>query len=207
MSYAKTMIQTTDSGAIYGVRNLRKDIGVALVVLFALALGVLLRTQAEGRVQQFQDPNSPFHIAYPASWSAAGSLQDALLKVANPQTDSAFKTNLTVESRDNDPSSPPDLQTLLDRRVEQHNALTGYHFIANHDATVGGVNSAMFEYAYVVQPIDQPRRPSLPVVVQAREYIVAAKDRTYYITITAPQSDFETASGQLDRMLQTVQVQ
>jgi len=201
------MIQSTDSGALYRVRMLRKDVGVALVVVFALALGWLVRVQDQGRVKQFQDPNSPFRIAYPASWGVAGTLQDALLKVADPQTDSAYKTNLTIESRELDPASPPALQTLLDRRVAQHSTLTGYHFLGNRDAKVGGADSAVLEYAFVVQPIDQPRRPSLPVVVQAREYVVATKDRTYYITLAAPQSAFEADGAQFERIIQTVQLQ
>jgi hypothetical protein len=185
----------------------RKDVGVAVVVLLALALGWLLRAQTEGRMKLFQDANSPFRIAYPTSWGVADSQQDVMLKVADPQTDSAFKTNLTVESREIDPANPPNLQTLLDRRVEQRGALSGYHFLSNSETTVSGVNSAVFEYAYVIQPIDQPRRPSLPVVVQAREYILAATDRTYYITLAAPQNEFEAASTQFDRIIQTVQVQ
>jgi hypothetical protein len=201
------MIQTTDTGELYRVRMRRKDIGVALVVLLALASGWLLRFQTEGRVKLFQDANSPFRIAYPTSWGVSDSLQDVMLKVADPQTDSTFKTSLTVESREIDPANPPNLQTLLDRRVEQRAALTGYHFLSNAETTVGGVNSAVFEYAYVIQPIDQPRRASLPVVVQAREYIVAAKDRTYYITLAAPQNEFETASARFERIIQTVQVQ
>jgi hypothetical protein len=201
------MIQTTDTGALYRVRMRRKDLGVAVVVLLALALGWLLRFQTEGRVKLFEDANSSFRIAYPTSWGVSDSLQDVMLKVADPQTDSAFKTNLTVESREIDPANAPNLQTLLDRRVEQRGALTGYHFLSNSETTVSGVNSAVFEYAYVIQPIDQPRRPSLPVVVQAREYIVAAKDRTYYITLAAPQNEFEAASAQFNRIIQTVQVQ
>jgi len=201
------MIQTTDTGALYRVRMRRKDLGVAVVVLLALALGWLLRFQTEGRVKLFEDANSSFRIAYPTSWGVSDSLQDVMLKVADPQTDSAFKTNLTVESREIDPANAPNLQTLLDRRVEQRGALTGYHFLSNSETTVSGVNSAVFEYAYVIPPIDQPRRPSLPVVVQAREYIVAAKDRTYYITLAAPQNEFEAASAQFNRIIQTVQVQ
>jgi hypothetical protein len=201
------MIQATDSGALYRVRMRPKDVGVAVVVLVALALGLLLRIETEGRVKLFQDANSPFRVAYPTSWGVADSLQDVMLKVADPQTDSAFKTNLTVESREIDPANPPNLQTLLDRRVEQRAVLTGYHFLSNNETTVGGVNSAVFEYAYMIQPIDQPRRPSLPVVVQAREYIVAAKDRTYYITLAAPQNEFAAASAQFDRIIRTVQVQ
>jgi len=201
------MIQSTDSGALYRVRMRPKDVGVAVVLLAALALGWLLRTQIEGRVKLFEDANSPFRIAYPASWGVADSLQDVMLKVADPQTDSAFKTNLTIESREIDPANPPNLQTLLDRRVEQRAVLTGYHFLSNNETIVGGVNSAVFEYAYVIQPIDQPRRPSLPVVVQAREYIVAAKDRTYYITLAVPQNEFEAASAQFERIIRTVQVQ
>lgn len=201
------MIQQTDRGPVYRVRTLPKDAGVVLVVLLALALGWLLRVQTEGRVKQFQDQASPFRISYPAGWGVADTLQDVLLKVADPQTNSAFKTNLTVESREVDPAAPPELQTLLDRRVEQRASLIGYHFLSNSDITVGGANGAVFEYAYVVQPIDQARRASLPVVVQAREYIVPTKDRTFYITLAAPQSEFDAAGAQFDRVIQTVQVQ
>ncbi|KPV53589.1 hypothetical protein SE17_08770 [Kouleothrix aurantiaca] len=201
------MMQSTDQGALYRLRLARKDIGVAVVVLLALALGWLLRMQVESRTRQFAEEGAAFSITYPATWNATDTLQDALLKISDPLTASSFKTNLTIERRDADPASPLDLQTLLDRRVEQHGALTGYHFLNNSDATVGGVHSSSIDYAYVVQPIDQPRRPSLPVVVQAREYIVAAAGRTYYITLAAPAEDFDAARTQFERMIQTVKIQ
>jgi hypothetical protein len=201
------MIQSPEGDTFHRVRMLPKDLGVAIVVLVALALGWALRSQVDGRVTQFQDPNTPFRMTYPAAWSVADSLQDVLLKVQDPRTDSAFKTSLSVESRELDPASPPTLQTLVDRRVEQRDRLDGYHFLANGEATVGGAKSERLEYAYVVQPIDQPRRASLPVVVQAREYIVLTKDRIYYITLAAPENAFADASASFERTIQTVQLQ
>src|SRR5262245_31856916 len=196
----------TDEPRVLPLRTLPKDLGVTLAVLVALGLGLLLFVSADGRTKVYQSADTPFRMAYPATWSYAESLQDVLLKVEDPQADSAFKTTLTVESRELDPQSPPTLQTLLDRRVEQRGALTGYHFLANSEATVGGVRAMQLQYAYVVQPIDEPRRASLPVVVRAREYIVITQDRTYYITLAAPENEFERASARFDRMLQTVQV-
>jgi hypothetical protein len=196
----------TDEPKVQRLRTLPKDLGVALVVLVALGLGLLLFLRTEGRTRLYQSADTPFRITYPATWIDAESLQDVLLKVEDPRADSAFKTALTVESRDLDPQSPPTLQTLLDRRVEQRNALTGYHFLSNQEVTVGGAKAMQLEYAYVVQPIDEPRRASLPVVVRAREYIVVTKDRTYYITLAAPENEYERASARFDQMIQTVQV-
>jgi hypothetical protein len=201
------MIQSSQGEPLYQVRMLPKDLGVAIVVLIALLLGLAMRLQVEGRVKQFQDPNSPFRMSYPAAWGFADSVQDVLLKVEDPSTDSAFKTTLTVESRELDPASPPTLQSLIDRRVEQRSGLTGYHFLSNADATVGEAKSAQIEYAYVMQPNDEPRRASLPVVVQAREYIIVGTDRTYYVTLNAPANAFEEASAQFERTLRTVQLQ
>jgi hypothetical protein len=191
----------------YRFRTLPKDLGVAIVTLVALAAGWLLFSQVEGSTRQFQADGTPFRMAYPAGWMSVESLTDALLKVEDPQAASAFKTTLTVESRELDPQSPPTIQTLLDRRVEQRGQLSGYHFLANSDATVGGAKATELEYAYVVQPIDQPRRASLPVVVRSREYIVVAQDRTYYITLAAPEAEFARASARFDRIIETVQVQ
>ena len=196
----------TDEPRVLPLRTLPKDLGVALAVLVALGLGLLLFLSADGRTRVYQSADTPFRMTYPATWMDAQSLQDVLLKVEDPQADSAFKTALTVESRELDPQSPPTLQTLLDRRVEQRGALTGYHFLDNAETTVGGLKAMQLQYAYVVQPIDEPRRASLPVVVRAREYIVVTQDRTYYITLAAPENEFERASARFDRILQTVQV-
>ncbi|MCI0478870.1 MAG: DUF1795 domain-containing protein [Anaerolineales bacterium] len=186
---------------------MRKDVGVVIVVLIALALGLLLRAQSANRATIFQDKQTAFSLAYPATWGNVESLQDVLLKVEDPQTNSAFKTTLAVETRDLDPTSPPTLQQLVDRRIAQRGALTGYHFLTSHPATVGGAKAMRQEYAYIVQPIDQPRSASLPVVVHSVEYIVVGKENVFYITLSAPESDFADARAQMEQIVQTVKVQ
>lgn len=199
------MIQT-EFGTIYGQRFWRKDVGVAIVVVLALALGWLVRVQAINRTTIFQDKETAFRLAYPATWTSVESLQDVLLKVEDPQANSVFKTTLTVEARDLDPTNPPTLQQLLDRRVAQRGALTAYHFLSSQPAIVGGVKAMRHEYAYVVQPIDEPRRASLPVVVRAIEYIVVGKTSTFYITLSAPENEFADARARMEQIIQTVQV-
>jgi hypothetical protein len=167
---------------------------------------LVVRAQATNRVTIYQDKQTAFSIAYPATWGSVESLQDVLLKVEDPQTNSAFKTMLAVETRDLDPVSPPTLQQLVDRRVSQRGVLTGYHFLSSQPATVGGAKAMRQEYAYVVQPIDEPRRASLLVVVHAIEYIVVGKENAFYITLSAPEGDLD-ARAQMDQIVQTVKVQ
>lgn len=199
------MIQT-EFGTIYGQRFWRKDIGVAIVVLLALALGGLVRVQALNRTTIFQDQETAFRLAYPATWVSVESLQDVELKVEDPHTNSVFKTTLTVEARELEPAHPPTLQQLLDRRVAQRGALTGYHFLSSQLTTVGGAKAMRHEYAYVAQPIDEPRRASLPVVVHAIEYIIVGKTSTFYITLAAPENEFADARARMEQIIQTVHV-
>ncbi len=189
-----------------GVPHLGKDIGVAIVVIVALLLGWLLREATLSRTIAYQDSETGFRLAFPAAWGMVDSLQDVLLKVENPTTGSTYKTNLVVEARDLDPQNPPTLQEFVDRRVTQKGSLTGYHFISEQDDTVDGEKARQIVYAYVVQPIDQQRRVSLPVVVVAREYIVAGKDRVYYITVAAPEEEYTAVSARLDGILNTVNI-
>lgn len=184
-----------------------KDIGVGIVVALAMILGLVLQQVVVNRTQVYQEPNSPFQVEYPKMWTNAESLQEVLLKVENPATDSAFKTSLTVEARELDPSAPPTMQTLIDRRVEQRGALTGYHFISNSETTVDGAPAQELRYTYVVQPIDTPRRVSLPVVIIARDYIALTPTRSYYITLAAPENEFEQASATMDRIMKSVNLQ
>ncbi|MEI7646317.1 MAG: hypothetical protein WCJ55_18760 [Chloroflexales bacterium] len=189
---------------VYRMRPLSGDLGVALVVLIALGLGWLLMAQTVGRTRPFAEPNAGIQLAYPAGWISVDSFQDLLLKVEDPQTASAFKTALSVERRDLDPANPPTLQTLIDRRVQEHALLTGYHLLADSEATLAGQRAIRLEYAYVVQPIDTPRRASLPVVVHAREYLIIAKDRSYDVALAAPEESFAQASAQFERIIQSI---
>src|SRR5512139_2153882 len=172
-------IDTTPEDRFLGVPHLGKDLGVAIVVIVALLLGWLLREATLNRTIAYQDSETGLSLQFPAAWGTVDSLQDVLLKVENPATDSAYKTNLVVEARDLDPQNPPTLQEFVDRRVTQKSNLTGYHFISEQEAVVDGNKSREIVYAYVVQPIEQQRRLSLPVVVVAREYIIVGPDRVY----------------------------
>ena len=197
-------IDTTPEDRFLGVPHLGKDLGVAFVVIVALLLGWLLREATLNRTIAYRDSETGLSLQFPAAWSTADALQDVLLKVENPNTGSAYKTNLVVEARDLDVQNPPTLQELVDRRVTQKSSLTGYHFIREQDGVVDGNKSREIVYAYVVQPNDQPRRVSLPVVVAAREVIAVGPDRVYYIAVAAPENEFDAASVQLDGILNTV---
>lgn len=192
---------------IRAFRTWNKDLGIAIAVAVALVLAYVMSQLVIHRTKIFQASDAPFRFEYPAGWNGAESLQDVLLKVENPATASAFKTTLTVEAVDLDPSAPPTMQTLIDRRVEQRSALTAYHFISNTPTTIGGVSAQELEYTYVVQPNDTPRRASLPVVVIARDEIILMPTRVYYITLVAPENDFDNANSQMDAILKSVSVQ
>jgi hypothetical protein len=197
-------LDTTPEDRFLGVPHLGKDLGVAFVVIVALLLGWLLREATLNRAIAYRDSETGLSLQFPAAWGTVDSLQDVLLKVENPATDSAYKTNLVVEARDLDPQNPPTLQDFIDRRVTQKSSLTGYHFIREQDSTVDGHKAREIVYAYVMQPIEQQRRASLPVVVAAREYIIVGPDRVYYITVAAPENEFAAASARLDEILKTV---
>jgi|HigsolmetaAR202D_1030399.scaffolds.fasta_scaffold19686_2 hypothetical protein len=197
----KNMPQTT-----LPLRMLRKDLGVVLVLLLALALALLIRARVDGRSTEFQTDLAPIRLSYPATWSPASSLQDVLLKVENPYTDSTYKTTMTIESRDLDPAALPSLQELVDRRIEQRSELVGYHLLSANPTQVDQAEANAIEYAYIIQPIDEPRRASLPVVVQAREYVIVAGDISYYITLSAPADEFDEVSATFDRIINSVRL-
>lgn len=201
------MLRTPTNETVWRVRLWNKDLGVAVVVLIALALGWFVMVSAEGRTRSFSDPDGGFTVAFPERWIEGESLLAVLLKVENPAAASPFKTTLTVERRDLDPANPPTLQTLLDRRVEERELLTGYHLLSDTETTVGGEPALVTEYAYVVQPIDEQRRAARPVVVLAREYIVMSGERSYYITLAAAEADEPRAQAQFAQIIQSVEFQ
>lgn len=201
------MTQATADDEIYDLRLRPKDLGVFLIAVLCLFGGWLLMQSTTTRTRSYADELTPLRFDYPAGWIQTASPENVLLTIINPVTPSAFKTTISVENRPIDPASPPTLQTLLDRRVEQRQTQTGYHFLSDGEAEVGGVRALSSDYAYVVQPIDEARRASLPVVVQAREYIIVTADQSYYVTLSAPENEYEQARRQFDRVVASMAVQ
>ena len=201
---------TTQALPVQRIHNFHpwtKDIGVAVVVAVALLAGFVLRSQVLGRATVFQDKASGISIAYPATWGAASSLKQQMLSVQDQRTDSAFKTSLAVERRELDAKSPPTLQQLVDRRVAQQSTLTAFHLLSSSEATVGGAKAMRQEYAYVVQPIDQTRRASVPVVVHAIDYVVVTQANAFYITLVAPEGAFSEADDVFANIIKSVKLQ
>jgi hypothetical protein len=201
------MTQARRDDRIYTLRMGPKDAGVAIITALCLLGGLLMMWSSTTRTRAFADELSPLRLSYPADWRSVDSLQDVTLKVENPFTPSAFKTSLSVEQRELDPGAPPTLQTLLDRRVEERQLLTGYHFLDEGESLVGGARAMVSEYAYVAQPIDGARRAALPVVVHAREYIVVTGANSYYFTLAAPEDEFARARRQFDQIIESVVVE
>lgn len=184
-----------------------KDLGVALIATLCLLGGWLLMQATTTRTTTFASDVAPLRLSYPAGWVQQAPPENILLSVSNPATPSAFKTTITVENRPIDPASPPTLQTLLDRRVEERQQLVGYHFLQDREAEVDGTRALVSDFAYVVQPIDEPRRASVPVVVEAREYIIVTADQSYYVTLAAPETNFADASRLFDQVVASLKVQ
>ena len=188
------------------MRTLPMDVGVAVLAVLALLAALLLRGQVENQIRTFASDQMPLQFAYPASWREISTLDAPLLAVANPLTNSPFKTTLTVDNRELDPAAPPALEELTNRRIDERSGLTGYHFLSSGPTTVGGADATVIEYASVVQPIDEPRRPSLPVVVRTREYVVLSGSQSYYFTLVAPEAEFERTSQQMHSIIASVKL-
>ncbi|WP_298405379.1 hypothetical protein [uncultured Chloroflexus sp.] len=200
------MIGQIGNERVWRVRLWNKDLGVALVTMLALLAGTLLMWRTETATRSFVSPDETFRLAYPAHWVSVDALNDLLLKVEDPQTASLFKTTLSVEQRDIDPANPPTLQELLDRRMEDRSLLTAYHFLREAETAVAGQRAIATDFAYVVQPIDEPRRPALPVVVRVREYIFITANHSFYLTLAAPAAEFDRLKGTLARIIASVEV-
>jgi hypothetical protein len=201
------MIRTPTNETVWRVRLWNKDLGVAIIFGIALLLGWWLMVRTESRTRSFSDPDGGIQLVYPEGWIEVESLLDPLLKVENPAAGSPFKMSLSIERRELDPASPPTLQTLLDRRVEERALLTGYHLLRDDTALLDGVPALLTEYAYVVQPIDEPRRAALPVVVLAREYIVIVGAQSYYITLATAEADEQQAQRPFAQIIASLEVQ
>lgn len=169
----------------------RADLLVALVVALALAAGWIYKTNALSQTAQAADPNSGLTLQLPAYWliRQPGSV-DTFLTAENPRADSIFKSSVVGQSFLLDPESPTPLGALVDRLVRRRGEeLLGYHLLDIRSELIaqGAAEARLVEYAYVVQPIDQPFRAAVPVVVHAVDYVIYTPTEYWLLTFAADE--------------------
>ncbi len=186
----------------------RADLLVALVVAVALTIGWFYKESLFSQVTVTVDPNSQFKVSLPSHWLTHElESADTFLSAENPRADSVYKSTALGQSFLLDPESPTVIDTVVDRLVQQHgDELTGYHLLDIRPDTVGGAEGRIVEYAYIVQPIDQPFRASLPVVVHALDYVIYTPTEYWLLSFTADEQLMAKEQKSFEQMVTSVQL-
>ena len=167
----------------------RADLLVALVVVVALIIGWSYKNSLLSQTTQAVDPASQFAVSLPSHWSTTESdSPDTFLTAENPQAASIYKTGAVGKTFLLDETSPASLDTLVDQLIQQHgDELIGYHLLDTYPKPIAGAEGRVIEYAYVVQPIDQPFRAAVPVVVHAYDYLIYTPKEYWIVTLTSDE--------------------
>jgi hypothetical protein len=169
--------------------DLRADALVALVVIAALTTGWVYKNSLLSRTTLAVDPASQFALRLPSHWSTTESdSADTFLTAENPRAGSIYKTAIVGKTFLLDETDPASLDTLVDQLIKQHgDELLGYHLLDAYPKTIAGAEGRVIEYAYVVQPIDQPFRAAVPVVVHAYDYVIYTPKEYWVVTLTSDE--------------------
>ena len=186
----------------------RSDGLVLLVVLVALVIGWIYRGTLLNEKQTLVDEISGLQLEIPATWNLALEEDTAVdLAAIDPRADSAYKTRLSLYSRLLDPNNPVGLSSVVDRLVENYTEnLTSFQLLALDNRTIQGADTAVLEYAYAVNPIDEPFRASLPVVVHTLEYVIYTPTQYWVLTLSADEKLFDESSGSFENIVAVIEL-
>jgi len=188
--------------------NWRSDVAVVVCLAVALVAGWFFKGAVQGQRQTIEDPLTGLRLSVPATWQADQDVPNVILAASDGHSASTFKTKLTVVSRQIDASAGLDAGQIVERVVQQHESeLLGYHLLAIEPASdVAASPAQKISYAYVVQPesVDRPFQASLPVVVEAADYLVFTADRYYILTLAGDSQDFESQAQVFEQILKSV---
>lgn len=190
--------------------NWRSDVLVVVCLAVALAAGWFYKSAVQTETQAIEDPLTGLKLNLPATWQADQEVPNVILAASDSRSASTFKTKLTIISRQLEAGAGLDADAIVGRVVEKHESeLLGYHLLAIDEVNALPAGQArLISYAYVVQPesVDRPFQASLPVVVQAADYVIFAADRYYILTLAADSAEFDGHAQDFALILKSVDV-
>jgi hypothetical protein len=198
------MQATTSVRRTVPLRGWLDEVLVVGLVILALLLGWALKDWVQSQTVPFTSDDGLLSVQYPAHWLGQVD-KGALLTVSDVRGEGAFKATFSVSARGMDPGYPltqSDLLVMLSvRRAEE---LTAYRVLSMDQGMVDGLEASKVEYAYVVEPAGGLQN-SLPVVVEAADYVVIYEGSAYVLTFAAVAEHFAEEEGVFDSILASVE--
>jgi hypothetical protein len=176
--------------------QLRNDLAVLGVILFALFLGFGLRGQALGASRSVELPAGFGRLLYPAAWTVRAA-PDLLVRVLDAGSPSTFDTRLEVTTRPLRPQEKLE-EGRADLAFKRIAALPAYRELAVNEAQVKhGVPALVVTYSYLADPAHESGIVDLPVVVEAQDIIYADGGQLVVVTLAADANDWNAEEHDL----------
>lgn len=170
--------------------QMRNDLAVLGVILFALFLGFGLRSQAFTASRSVELTPELGRLAYPATWTVRQA-PDLLLRVLDAGSPSAFDTRLEVAARSLRPEETLE-EGRADLAFKRIAALPAYRELAVEEAQVKRhVPALVVTYSYLADPAQENGIVDLPVVVEAQDIVYVDNGQLVVVTAAADANEWE----------------
>lgn len=170
--------------------QLRNDLAVLGVILFALFLGFGLRSQALGASHSLDLPSQLGRLTYPAAWTVRET-PDLLVRVLDAGSPSTFDTRLEVAARPLRPQETLE-EGRADLALKRIAGLPAYRELAVGEAEVKrGAPALVVTYSFLADPAHESGIVDLPVVVEAQDIVYVDDGQLVVVTISADANEWE----------------
>jgi len=179
---------------------------VIVLVIVALILGWALKSWVQGQTVSFTSDDGVVSLRYPADWLEQVN-KGALLAVSDVRAEGVFKPAFSVAARELNPDFPlTPRELVVTMSVQRAEELTGYRVLSVDPATVDGIEATTVSYAYVAEPAGSLQQ-TLPVVVEAVDWVVIHEDKAYVFTFAAESANFAQEERTFNSILASVELE
>ncbi|MDH4207578.1 MAG: hypothetical protein OEV76_01745 [Anaerolineae bacterium] len=197
------MEATRSAQRVIPLKGWLDEVLVILLVIVALLLGWLVRSWVQGQTATFTSDDGAVSLRYPAGWLQQTD-KDTLLTVSDVRANGSFKPSFSLTTREMNPDYPLTASdVLVSLSVQRAEQLTAYRVLNVDEGTVDGLDASSLTYAYVSEP-EGGLQASLPVVVEAVDWVVLRGGKAYVFSFAAPAEEFSSRAGAFSSIMSSV---
>jgi hypothetical protein len=197
------METTTSVGRTVPLKGWWDELLVVVVVVVALLLGWAFKGWVQGQTVSFTSDDGVVSLSYPDRWLEQID-KEALVTASDVRAEGAFKPFFSLRVREMDPGRPlTENDLLVALSLDRAEGLTAYRVLSVGQGTVGGMEASSVEYAYVAEPAGGIQA-SVPVVVEAIDWVVIRESKAYILTFAAMADRFAEEEGAFNSILRSV---